>query len=116
MPDDEIIEAVSRIDGGAAMTISLVGQLRLMLPPSPRAAAAASSGSGTAPAPARGAASGDLLPLALGLYGMLIQTADSPTSSLVRRRGLLAMVPLAILFLSLQRFWRIDLIFGGVKG
>jgi ABC-type maltose transport system permease subunit len=25
-------------------------------------------------------------------------------------------VPLAILFLSLQRFWRIDLISGGVKG
>ena len=28
----------------------------------------------------------------------------------------LTIVPLAILFLSLQRFWRIDLISGGVKG
>jgi len=27
----------------------------------------------------------------------------------------LAIVPLAILFLSLQRFWRIDLISGGIK-
>jgi ABC-type maltose transport system permease subunit len=31
-----------------------------------------------------------------------------------RRRGFLA--PLAILFLSFQRFWRIDLISGGIKG
>jgi len=56
-------------------------------------------------------------PLTLGLYGMLMPTGGQPNQySLVIGGVFLTIVPLAILFLSLQRFWRIDLISGGVKG
>jgi multiple sugar transport system permease protein len=58
-----------------------------------------------------------LYPLTLGLYGMLMPTGGQPNQySLVIGGVFLTIVPLAILFLSLQRFWRIDLISGGVKG
>jgi len=57
-----------------------------------------------------------LYPLTLGLYGMLMPTGGQPNQySLVIGGVFLAIVPLAILFLSLQRFWRIDLISGGIK-
>jgi multiple sugar transport system permease protein len=59
----------------------------------------------------------NLYPLTLGLYGMLMPTGGQPNQySLVIGGVFLTIVPLAILFLSLQRFWRIDLISGGVKG
>jgi len=59
----------------------------------------------------------NLDPLTLGLYGMLMPTGGQPNQySLVIGGVFLTIVPLAILFLSLQRFWRIDLISGGVKG
>jgi multiple sugar transport system permease protein len=58
-----------------------------------------------------------LYPLTLGLYGMLMPTGGQPNQySLVIGGVFLTIVPLAILFLSLQRFWRIDLVSGGVKG
>jgi multiple sugar transport system permease protein len=58
----------------------------------------------------------NLYPLTLGLYGMLMPTGGQPNQySLVVGGVFLAIVPLIILFLSLQRFWRIDLISGGVK-
>jgi multiple sugar transport system permease protein len=58
----------------------------------------------------------NLYPLPLGLYGMLQPTGGQPNQySLVIGGVFLAIVPLAILFLSLQRFWRIDLISGGIK-
>jgi multiple sugar transport system permease protein len=58
-----------------------------------------------------------LYPLTLGLYGMLMPTGGQPNQySLVIGGVFLTIVPLAILFHSLQRFWRIDLISGGVKG
>jgi multiple sugar transport system permease protein len=48
---------------------------------------------------------------------MLMPTGGQPNQySLVIGGVFLTIVPLAILFLSLQRFWRIDLISGGVKG
>jgi multiple sugar transport system permease protein len=57
-----------------------------------------------------------LYPLPLGLYGMLMPTGGQPNQySLVIGGVFLAILPLAILFLSLQRFWRIDLISGGIK-
>ncbi len=57
-----------------------------------------------------------LYPLTLGLYGMLMPTGGQPNQySLVIAGVFLTIVPLAVLFLSLQRFWRIDLISGGVK-
>ena len=57
-----------------------------------------------------------LYPLTLGLYGLLQPTGGQPNQySLVIAGVFLSILPLAILFLSLQRFWRIDLISGGLK-
>jgi multiple sugar transport system permease protein len=56
-------------------------------------------------------------PLTLGLYTMLNQGVDVPSlDSVVLMGALFSIVPLIALFLSLQRFWRLDLITGGVKG
>jgi multiple sugar transport system permease protein len=58
----------------------------------------------------------DLYPLTLGLYGMIQPTGGQPNEySLVIAGVFLAIVPLAVVFLSLQRFWRIDLLSGGIK-
>jgi multiple sugar transport system permease protein len=57
-----------------------------------------------------------LYPLTLGLYGMIQPTGGQPNEySLVIAGVFLAIVPLAVVFLSLQRFWRIDLLSGGIK-
>ena len=57
-----------------------------------------------------------LFPLTEGLYGLLIITGGQAAQySIVIAGVLVSIVPLAILFLSLQRYWRIDLISGGVK-
>lgn len=56
------------------------------------------------------------LMLTLGLNGMITPTGGQPSEySLVVAGVFLSIVPLAALFLSLQRFWRIDLISGGLK-
>jgi multiple sugar transport system permease protein len=56
-------------------------------------------------------------PLTLGLYTMLNQGVDVPSlDSVVLMGSLFSIVPLIALFLSLQRFWRLDLITGGGKG
>jgi multiple sugar transport system permease protein len=57
-----------------------------------------------------------LYPLTLGLYGLMIITGGQAAQySIVVAGVLVSVVPLAILFLSLQRFWKIDLLSGGVK-
>ena len=57
-----------------------------------------------------------LFPLTEGLYGLLIITGGQAAQySIVIAGVLLSVVPLAILFLSLQRYWRVDLLSGGVK-
>ncbi|HEV7566784.1 MAG: binding-protein-dependent transport system inner rane component [Leifsonia sp.] len=57
-----------------------------------------------------------LYPLTLGLYGLMIITGGQAAQySIVIAGVLLSIIPLAILFLSLQRYWKIDLISGGVK-
>ena len=57
-----------------------------------------------------------LFPLTLGMYGMIMPTGGQPNQfSLVIAGVLLSIVPLAVIFLSLQRFWKIDLLSGGVK-
>lgn len=57
-----------------------------------------------------------LYPLTLGLYGLMIITGGQPAQySIVIAGVLVSITPLAILFLSLQRFWKIDLVSGGVK-
>jgi multiple sugar transport system permease protein len=56
-------------------------------------------------------------PLTVGLYTMLTQGLTEPVLySVVIAGSLLSIVPLIVLFLSLQRFWRLDLISGAVKG
>ncbi|MEV6288730.1 carbohydrate ABC transporter permease [Kribbella sp. NPDC051770] len=57
-----------------------------------------------------------LYPLTLGLYGLMIITGGQAAQySIVIAGVLVSIVPLAILFLSLQRYWKIDLLSGGVK-
>jgi multiple sugar transport system permease protein len=55
-------------------------------------------------------------PLTLGLYTLLNRGATTPALySLVITGSLLSVIPLVALFLSLQRYWRIDLLSGAVK-
>lgn len=58
----------------------------------------------------------ELFPLTLGMYGMVMPTGGQPNQfSLVIAGVFLSILPLAAIFLSLQRFWKIDLLSGGVK-
>ncbi|GIJ81346.1 multiple sugar transport system permease protein [Micromonospora phaseoli] len=53
----------------------------------------------------------------VGLDGLLNQGASQPAVySSVVTRALLSIVPLVALFLGLQRYWRVDLGAGAVKG
>jgi len=59
----------------------------------------------------------DRFPITVGLYTLLSQGASQPALyTLVITGALLSTVPLVALFLSLQRYWRLDLITGGLKG
>jgi multiple sugar transport system permease protein len=56
-------------------------------------------------------------PLTVGLVTMLKQGNSQPALyNLVITGALLSVIPLVALFLSLQRYWRIDLMTGAVKG
>jgi multiple sugar transport system permease protein len=56
-------------------------------------------------------------PMTVGLYTMLNQGLSQPVLyTLVITGSLLSIIPLIALFLTLQRFWRLDLISGAVKG
>jgi multiple sugar transport system permease protein len=56
-------------------------------------------------------------PVTVGLYTMLNQGNTTPALyTLVVTGVLLSIVPLIALFLSLQRYWRLDLLTGAVKG
>lgn len=58
----------------------------------------------------------ELYPLTLGLYGMIMPTGGQPNEySLVIAGVFMSIIPLAVIFLTLQRFWKIDLLSGGVK-
>jgi multiple sugar transport system permease protein len=57
-----------------------------------------------------------LYPLTVGLNGLLNQGANQPARyTSVITGALLSIVPLIALFLSLQRYWRVDLSAGAVK-
>lgn len=59
----------------------------------------------------------DKFPLTVGLYSLLNQGASQPALYTVVVTGsMLSILPLIALFLSLQRYWRLDLISGGLKG
>ncbi|GAA2869239.1 carbohydrate ABC transporter permease [Streptosporangium fragile] len=56
-------------------------------------------------------------PLTVGLYSLLNRGASQPALySLVISGSLLSIIPIIALFLFLQRFWRLDLVAGGLKG
>jgi multiple sugar transport system permease protein len=56
-------------------------------------------------------------PLTVGLYTLLKQGNTTPALyTLVITGSLLSILPLAALFLTLQRYWRIDLLSGATKG
>jgi len=55
-------------------------------------------------------------PLTVGLYTLLSRGVDAPALyTLVITGALLSILPLIALFLSLQRYWRVDLLSGSVK-
>lgn len=57
-----------------------------------------------------------LYPLTEGLYGLLVITGGQAAQySIVIAGVLVSIVPLAVLFLTLQRYWRVDLLSGSVK-
>jgi multiple sugar transport system permease protein len=113
---DELMEAV-RIDGGSEFRIFWSVGSRLMLPALVTVLLLQFIGIwNNFLLPFVMLNNSSLYPLTLGLYGMLMPTGGQPNQySLVIGGVFLTIVPLAILFLSLQRFWRIDLISGGVK-
>lgn len=113
---DEIMEAV-RIDGGSEFRILWSVGSRLMLPALVTVLLLQFIAVwNNFLLPFVMLSNSSLYPLTLGLYGMLMPTGGQPNQySLVIGGVFLAIVPLAILFLALQRFWRIDLISGGIK-
>ncbi|GAA4249632.1 carbohydrate ABC transporter permease [Dactylosporangium darangshiense] len=61
--------------------------------------------------------SDDKFPVTVGLYTMLKQGNTTPVLyTLVVTGALLSIAPLVLLFLTLQRYWRVDLLSGAVKG
>ena len=59
----------------------------------------------------------ELFPLTVGFQSMMNQGTDQPNVyNLVIMGCLLAIVPLVLLFLFLQRYWRLDLVSGSLKG
>ncbi|MCK2216516.1 carbohydrate ABC transporter permease [Actinomadura sp. ATCC 31491] len=59
----------------------------------------------------------NLFPLTVGLYSLLNRGASQPALyTLVISGSLLSIIPIIALFLFLQRFWRLDLVAGSVKG
>ncbi|MET4639499.1 carbohydrate ABC transporter permease [Mycetocola sp. 2940] len=58
----------------------------------------------------------NLFPLTVGLSGLLNQGATAPSLyTLVISGALISIIPLILLFLLLQRFWKVDLAAGAVK-
>ena len=58
----------------------------------------------------------DKFPLTVGLYTLLSQGVNRPALyTLVVTGAMLSILPLIALFLFLQRYWRMDLVSGGVK-
>ncbi len=58
-----------------------------------------------------------MFPITLGLFSLLNRGAGQPALyTMVIIGSLLAIVPLIILFLGLQRYWKLDVLAGGLKG
>ncbi len=113
---DEIMEA-ARIDGGNEFRIFTSVGLRLMAPALVTVFLLQFIGIwNNFLLPSVMLSDNELYPLTLGLYGMLrVSGGQAALYSFVIMGALIAIVPVVILFLSLQRYWRLDLISGGVK-
>lgn len=58
-----------------------------------------------------------MFPLTVGLFTLLNRGAGQPALyTMVITGSLLSVVPLIVLFLLLQRYWRLDVLSGGLKG
>ena len=113
---DEIMEA-ARIDGGSEFRLFTSVGLRLMAPALVTVFLLQFIGIwNNFLLPSVMLSDNELYPLTLGLYGMLrVSGGQAALYSFVIMGALIAIVPVVILFLSLQRYWRLDLISGGVK-
>lgn len=59
----------------------------------------------------------DLYPLTVGLFTLLSKGSGTPALYSVAITGaMVSVIPLALLTLFLQRYWRLDLVSGGIKG
>lgn len=59
----------------------------------------------------------DLYPLTVGLFTLLSKGSSTPSLYSVAITGAaVSIIPLVALVLSLQRYWRLDLVSGGIKG
>jgi multiple sugar transport system permease protein len=59
----------------------------------------------------------DKYPLTVGLFALLNQGASQPALyTLVIAGSALSVLPLIVLFLMLQRYWKLDMLSGGLKG
>lgn len=58
----------------------------------------------------------EIKPVTLGLYGMTAVEGVTPPYGVTMMGSLLGVIPLIIIFLGLQRFWRAGLAAGAVKG
>jgi multiple sugar transport system permease protein len=59
----------------------------------------------------------EMFPLTVGFYSLMNQGNDQPnTFNIVIIGCLVAIIPLIALFLLLQRYWRLDLVSGSLKG
>ncbi|RYE86671.1 MAG: carbohydrate ABC transporter permease, partial [Hyphomicrobiales bacterium] len=59
----------------------------------------------------------NLFPLTVGLYTLVNQGTEQPgVYTLIITGAFISIIPLIALFLLLQRYWRLDLISGSVKG
>jgi multiple sugar transport system permease protein len=114
---DEIVEA-ARLDGGSEWRIFWSIGARLMMPALVTVFLLQFIGSwNNFLLPFVMLNNDHLYPLTLGLYGLMLVGGGGQTAqySVVVMGVLVSIVPLAVLFLSLQRYWKIDLLSGGVK-
>jgi multiple sugar transport system permease protein len=113
---DEIMEA-ARIDGGSEWRIFWSVGSRLMLPALVTVFLLQFIGIwNNYLLPYTMLNNDQLFPLTEGLNSLMIITGGQAAQySIVVAGVLVSIVPLAILFLSLQRYWKLDLISGGVK-
>jgi multiple sugar transport system permease protein len=58
----------------------------------------------------------DRYPLTLGLFSIMAKSREQTLYSLAIAGAALAVIPLLLLLLVLQRYWRLDLLSGSVKG